>query len=54
MSRTLIAFVDVVAIVGDDLFGLGDRQHRQRRGRERRAVAGRSVAGAVTARAGPV
>ena len=31
-QQHVVALADVVAIVGDDLFGLGDREHRQRRG----------------------
>ena len=53
-EQDAVALVDVVAVVGDDLLGLGDRQHRQRAGRAARRRRTRRSAGAVTARAGPV
>ena len=53
-QQHVVALADVLAVVGDDLFGLGDREHRQRRRAGRIAAGADRVAGAVTARAGPV
>ena len=50
-QQHVVAFADVVAIVGDDLLGLRDGEHRQRRRAGRVPIGAGLVAGAVTARA---